>query len=69
MPKNIIVDNQAMLQALIAFAVTSSIFIIIMIRAWKMRQNESNHMSSLPLDDDSTPSTTSSTNPSHTTKS
>jgi len=66
MPKNIIVDNHAMWQALAAFIVTFSVFVVIMIRAWKMRQRESDHMSSLPLGDDdaSTPQ-----KPSHTTKS
>lgn len=52
MPKNIIVDNLAFLQALAAFILTFSIFLVIMIRAWKMRQGESDHMANLPLNDD-----------------
>lgn len=67
MPKNIIVDNAALWQALAAFTLTFSIFVVIMVRAWKMRKNESDHMSSLPLDDDDTDAI--SHKPSHTTKS
>ncbi len=68
MPKNIIVDNAAFWQALAAFVLTFSIFVVIMIRAWKMRKGESDHMSSLPLDDDAAADATSH-KPSHTTKS
>ena len=66
MPKNIIVDNQAFWQALAAFILTFSVFVVIMVRAWKMRKGESDHMSSLPLDDDDSDTTQQ---PSHTTKS
>lgn len=53
MPKNIIPDDGAALQALVAFIITFSVFALIMLRAWFMHREDSEHMSALPLDRDS----------------
>ncbi len=51
--KNIVPDDGAALQALVAFIITFAVFSMIMLRAWHMRREDSDHMSSLPLEDDS----------------
>lgn len=51
--KYIVIDNGALFQALLAFVLTFSVFLIIMLRAWKMRSSEADHLASLPLDNDS----------------
>lgn len=69
--KYIVIDNGALFQALVAFVLTFSVFLIIMLRAWKMRRSEADHLASLPLDNDSDSETHISTvsDTTHTTKS
>ena len=51
--KNIVLDNGGQLQGAVAFLLSFSIFGYIMLRAWKMRKDEADHLASLPLDNDS----------------
>ena len=51
--KNIVPDDGAALQALVAFIITFAVFSMIMLRAWHMRREDANRMSNLPLDDSS----------------
>lgn len=53
MLKNIVPDDGAALQALVAFIITFAVFSLIMLRAWHMRREDSERMSSLPLEGDS----------------
>ncbi len=50
--KDIVPDDGAALQALVAFIITFAVFSIIIFRAWHMRSEEATRMSSLPLDDE-----------------
>lgn len=51
--KYIILDNGGQLQGLVAFIISFSIFGYIMLRAWKMRKEEADHLANLPLENDS----------------
>ena len=53
MLKNIVPDDGAALQALVAFIITFAVFSLIMLRAWRMRIDDSDKMSRLPLEGDS----------------
>jgi hypothetical protein len=51
--KSIILDHGAAAQAILAFAITSSVFGLIILRTWRMKKEDSLHLANLPLDDDS----------------
>jgi len=51
--KNIVLDNGGQLQGIVAFILSFSIFGYIMVRAWKMRKTEADHLANLPLENDS----------------
>jgi len=51
--KNIVLDHGGQLQGAVAFLLSFSIFGYIMLRAWKMRKDEADHLASLPLENDS----------------
>ena len=51
--KSIILDHGATAQAILAFAITSSVFGLIILRTWRMKKEDSLHLANLPLDDDS----------------
>lgn len=53
MLKNIVPDDSAALQALVAFIITFAVFSLVMLRAWRMRKSDSEKMSRLPLEGDS----------------
>ena len=53
MLKNIVPDDGAALQAIVAFIITFAVFSLIMLRAWRMRSEDSEKMSRLPLEGDS----------------
>lgn len=48
--KQIVIDDQATLQAIVAFVITTSVFAVIMLKAWRMRHEDAEHLSQLPLD-------------------
>lgn len=52
--KTIIVDNWEGWAPIASFILTAGIFGSIMIRAWKMRPEEAAHLSSLPLEENTT---------------
>ena len=51
--KNIVPDDGAAIQAIVAFIITFAVFSLIMLRAWHMRLDDSDKMSRLPLEGDS----------------
>lgn len=51
--KDIVTSEGATLQAAVAFFVTFSVFLLIMIRAWRMRRENDDHVANLPLESDS----------------
>jgi hypothetical protein len=59
--KHIIIDNHALIQGLVAFILSFTIFAYIMVKAWRMRKEDATHLANLPLDTD--------TETSHTTQS
>ncbi len=50
--KDIVTDDGAALQASVAFFVTFSVFLLIIIRAWRARRDD-DHVAHLPLEEDS----------------
>ncbi len=50
--KGIVTDEGAALQAGVAFFLTFSVFLLIIIRAWRARRDD-DRVAHLPLDDDS----------------
>ena len=50
--KDIVTDEGAVIQAGVAFFVTFSVFLLIIIRAWRVRR-EDDHVANLPLEGDS----------------
>ena len=51
--KSIILDHGAAALAILAFAITASVFGLIILRTWRMKKEDSAHLSNLPLDGDS----------------
>ena len=51
--KDIVHSDGAALQALVAFIITFAVFALIMLRAWRMRIDDTEKMSRLPLEGDS----------------
>lgn len=50
--KDIVTDDGAVLQASVAFFVTFSVFLLIIIRAWRARRDD-DRVAHLPLEEDS----------------
>lgn len=51
--KDIVIDRDGVAQGLIAFILSFAIFSFVMVRAWRARRDDEDHVANLPLDNDS----------------